>query len=285
MRIAFTPSTQYGNPVMGGGSEAEYAQGQAFRCANKLNAMGAQAKVFIVGTNGNAGGANEAVAWGANLVISHHSDGGYNPSSHFASLMCYQEDRTKPLASKILTGFCQRMGHTSRGLQKRTPGKDGVAVLRIPEASRIPAVLLEVCWHDRNPDAAQLRDPAWRDKSAQALAAVIAEIYNLGEEDEVIPITVELGGELGYVCMVSPVNGSQVLEMYGDKGEHDYSVYVYVHPFVGPSSTRREIKLGGYGNSDNVHGGVLPVDMLYPGLNGDATVVIHSPCPLVGGAK
>jgi hypothetical protein len=146
-------------------------------------------------------------------------------------------------------------------------------------------VLLEVCWHDRNPDAAQLRNPTWRDKSAQALADTLAVIYGLKEGDEVIPCTVELGGELGYVCAVSPVCADHVLELYGDKGDHDYSVFVYVHPFVGKSSQKREVKMGGYGNADNVHGLVMPVDMLYPGLHGDATVIIHAPCALVGGAK
>lgn len=190
-KIAVLPSTQYGNPVLGGGSEADFALDIGKRLQIHLSGR-AEVAIFAVGTNGNSGGAEQAVRWGANLCISLHSDGGYEYSSHHASLMCYQEPRTLQLATQIMSDFCQGIGHTNRGLQKRTPGTNGVAVLRIPEEAGIPAILLEVTWHDRDPDAKLLRTYTWRDQVAQALAKALAKALLLPtpeteeEDDKVV---------------------------------------------------------------------------------------------------
>jgi hypothetical protein len=105
-------------------------------------------------------------------------------------------------------------------------------------------------------------------------------------EEEMIPISLDReGGEKdGYVYVISPVKSSNVLMLYGDKGDHDYPVNIYVTPFVGEGVKRSDIAVGGYGNTDNVHGLVMPVGMLHKDMVGEASVIIHSPCKLHGGA-
>jgi hypothetical protein len=55
---------------------------------------------------------------------------------------------------------------------KRTPGVNGVAVLRIPEQV-CPTCLLELLRHDKEEGARLLRDPNWRQMAAHSLAVGI----------------------------------------------------------------------------------------------------------------
>ena len=195
MKVALLPSTQWKNPVKGGGSEAEYAHLICRYLKPMLEARGATCMIFSAaetaaewtrGRDANGLGALAAVEWGADFCLSVHSDAGYDYNSHNAALICFQEERTRNLATQVLFGYCALIGFTQRGIQKRTPGVNGVAVLRNPEAAGIPAVLLEVTWHDRDPDAEMLRTPAWRLKCARAIADNLAAIFKLsphGEEE------------------------------------------------------------------------------------------------------
>jgi hypothetical protein len=56
---------------------------------------------------------------------------------------------------------------------KRTPGVNGVAVIRIPEASGIPACLIEM-GDMQDPDGANWIDESHRAKAARAMAAAVA---------------------------------------------------------------------------------------------------------------
>jgi len=70
----------------------------------------------------------------------------------------------------MLKVFCFEMGTVNRGFMRRTPGTNGVAVIRIPEQAGIPTVLLELLRHDVVATAQLLRDDGWRQRAAQALA-------------------------------------------------------------------------------------------------------------------
>jgi len=297
MKIALLPSTQWRNPVLGGGTEAEYAHDISNRVKASLNNRSIECEIFSAVTSydgwtrykdANSEGARAAVNWGADFCLSLHSDGGYSPASHYASLMCYQEPRTSNLAASILMGFCQRMNHTYRGLQARTPGINGVAVLRIPESAGIPALLLETCWHDRDPDAQSLRNPEWRQQAAEAIAETLIEIFNLGltgeeEEEMYAPLQLLYEGGGVYVYAANPVFRDTSFAFYADVPD-DYSVDIYIHPVAGQPTKKKEgYGCGGYGNPD-VKGAMNVVGTIYPDLNGVASIVIHSPHKLVGGA-
>jgi hypothetical protein len=159
---------------MGGGSEADYAQDIARKLIPLLEANGHKAASFAGAQDANSDGANASVAWKPDFSFSIHSDAGYDRSSHNAALMCYQEDADVPYASTVLKGYCSRMGFASRGLQKRVyPNR--VAVIRIPRAAGIPAILLEATWHDRDPDATNLRDNNYRQKMAYAMCGALVD--------------------------------------------------------------------------------------------------------------
>ncbi len=180
MKIGLEPSTQWGNSVTGGGTEAEYCQDIARRLKPILEAAGHQVMIFAGALDANSDGARQLVYWGAKLALSIHSDAGYDKSSHWAALACKQEERSRPWYTAVMETYCASMhftwsgervqGYKNRGYQQRTPGVNGVAVIRIPESVGVPAVLIETNWHDRNPDAAAERSATWRQLCAEGLA-------------------------------------------------------------------------------------------------------------------
>lgn len=191
MKIALLPSTQWQNPVSGGGNEAQYAHEVCYSLERQLAKCGHETKIFSAapeesawtrGRDANGTGALEAVGWGADLCLSVHSDGGYEPGSHFAALICYQESRRRATAERLLAAYCQRTGYASRGTRQRIPGVNGVAVLRTPEKAGIPAFLLERGWHDRVPDAVDIQTRStW---FAQSICGAILEVYGTGSKTE-----------------------------------------------------------------------------------------------------
>lgn len=180
MRIALLPSTQYGNAVVGGGTEAEYAQDIARRLKPLLEQSGNECMIFAGQSDANTDGARAAVAWKCELSLSIHSDAGGGVP--LGSLICYQEQRSLPFCRSVLDAFCQIMGTANRGYMKRTPGVNGVAVLRIPETV-CPACLIETVRHDVASTAALLRDPAWRQRAAQALKVGVVKYAGESEDD------------------------------------------------------------------------------------------------------
>ena len=167
-KIALEPSTQFGNPVLGGGSEAVYAQDIAKRVKGLLNAAGHQCEIFAGKEDANSDGARQAVAWKPDICLSIHTDAGGGVA--LGTLCCYQEEHAVHLGNVMLKVFCFEMGTTNRGFMKRTPGTNGVAVIRIPEAAGIKTVLLELLRHDVVETAQLLRDEGWRQRAAHALA-------------------------------------------------------------------------------------------------------------------
>lgn len=176
MRIGLIPSTQFGNPVAGGGTEAEYMQDVANRLVPLLRAAGFECQSFAGQSDANSDGARTCVAWGAHYALSIHSDAGGGASEHNGALCCFQENRSLPWCRGVMESYCKDMGMKLRGYQQRTfPHR--VAVIRIPEAAGIPCCLIEVNWHDREPDASWERDPAWRQKCAAALCNAVIKYF------------------------------------------------------------------------------------------------------------
>jgi len=153
-----------------------------------LRRYGHEARVFSAapterswtkGRDANGTGAIAAVEWGAQFCLSVHSDGGYN-GPHLSALVCYQEPRRADIADRLLKEYCKRTGYAPRGIQRRIPGLNGVAVLREPERRAIPALLLERGWHDREPDATDIRTRSpW---FAEAICGAMLAVFGLGEK-------------------------------------------------------------------------------------------------------
>ncbi len=197
MKIGLLPSTQWSNYVLGGGTEAEFCQDIARRLKPLLEQAGHSCMIFAGASDANSDGARELVYWGAKLALSIHSDAGYDTGSHWAALCCKQEERSRPWYTAVMETYCASMiftwsgqkvtGYRNRGYQQRTPGVNGVAVIRIPESVGIPSALIETNWHDRNPDAAAERSPEWRQTCAESLARGV--LLYLGHAWPPVPMT------------------------------------------------------------------------------------------------
>lgn len=176
--VGLEPSTQRSNPVYGGGTEAQYMQDVVERLKVLLEAAGHRCSVFAGESDANSDGARALVYARPriDLALSIHSDAGYDIASHWAALCCKQEERSRPWYTTVMECYCASMKfdgvprYTNRGYQQRTPGVNGVAVIRIPESVGIPTCLIETNWHDRNPDAAAERAGDWRQRCAESLA-------------------------------------------------------------------------------------------------------------------
>ena len=289
MKIALLPSTQWGNPVLGGGSEAQYASDTCIRLQALLVPL-CECRVFAGNNDSNSIGARSAVAWGANFCLSLHTDAGYDYDSHNAALSCYQEDKTKPLASFILIHYCKKMGFTPRGVKQRTPGGSGVAVLRIPEASGIPAALLEYCWHDRNPDAKDLRQDWFRQKVAIALCDILVAYFNLKapeKEEEDMPRFEKLERPdlvSTYVYGCAKLGVDKTVDILVEGPDHDYTVSLFIQPqgLVNKDAPDDKIiKVGGWGNTDGNIGSTFTPKGEFPNFPyGTCRMAVHSPVPL-----
>ena len=295
LRIALLPSTQWKNPVLGGGTEAQYAHEVCRLLKPLLEKYGHEAMIFSAAqsagewTNSkdaNSAGAREAAIWKPDLCLSIHSDAGYAPNDRCSALICYQEPTRINLATRLLDAYCQRTGYRSRGIEKRTPGINGVAVLRIPEENGIPALLLERGWHDREPDATNIRTrSSW---FAECIAGALIDIFGAAKapkEKEVEPVRLELdrkeGDKLVYEFAL-PLQPDDLLAIDADIPAHDVEVIIFAKPVVG-EILNTKTRIGGYGNRDNVHGTLVYLKQLFPSLQGAAWVTVHSPVPLHGG--
>lgn len=175
MKIGLEPSTQLTS--VGNGIaphvEAELCQDVTRRLKPKLEAAGHTVMIFAGKQDANSDGANALVAWHPHLAVSLHldsSDGGGH-----GALLCYQEQRSLAMGMKVLATYCAAMGYTNRGPMKRTPGTNGVAVIRIPEAAGIPTALIEMGSMDK-PDGPLWTDPAHREKAAVCMAKAICAV-------------------------------------------------------------------------------------------------------------
>jgi hypothetical protein len=172
MKIGILPSSQRTSSGSGIGShnERELMVDVSTRLVPKLIAAGHNAQQFLAATEVGSDGANALVAWRPQICIDLHLDSGDGGLSK--ALLCYQEERSLPMGLKMLDVYCKAMGYGNRGAMKRTPGTNGVAVIRIPEASGIPTALIELGSMDR-PDGANWLNADHREKAAVAMAKAI----------------------------------------------------------------------------------------------------------------
>jgi len=172
--IGLEPSTQWSSwgTCLGQHNEAELAQDVCARLVPKLQAAGHKVGVFAGQQDANSDGARALVAAGADIAVSLHLDAaGGQP----AALLCYQEPRSLSMGMTILNVYCKQMGCGNRGPQRRIPGINGVAVIRIPESAGIPTALIEM--GDMNcPDGTSWLDPNHREKASKAMAVAICAV-------------------------------------------------------------------------------------------------------------
>jgi hypothetical protein len=168
IKVGLLPSTQWGN-TFHGTSEAAMCQDIARKLKPMLDPS-FEVMIFAGSTDANTDGAHSLVNWGADYALSLHLD--YAGGSE-AALCCYQEESSLEYCGGILNTYCQQMGVHNKGFMKRTPGVNGVAVIRIPEASGIPACLIEM-GDMQDPDGANWIDESHRAKAARAMAAAVA---------------------------------------------------------------------------------------------------------------
>jgi hypothetical protein len=178
--VGLEPSTQNTNSVLGGGVESQYMQDVCRRLKPLIEAAGHRCTIFAGASDANSDGAR-ALTYAqprVDLALSPHSDAGYDKGSHWAALCCKQEERSRRWYTTVMECYCASMRipaynvsrYTNRGYQQRTPGVNGVAVIRIPESVGIPTALIETNWHDRDPDASAERSENWRQLCAESLA-------------------------------------------------------------------------------------------------------------------
>ncbi len=217
MKLALLPSTQPDFYACTGGTEAFFCTDIAQR-VSVLLAGKIEAKVFVGETYADSDGAKYAVEWNPDYALSLHLDAGGAPAE--TALGLYQEDRSFNYCKKLLDAYCRNMGYESRGMMKRTPGIDGVAVLRIPEAANIPAALLELDTQDKNPEIAF---PEWRDKCARALASALTEIFGIITEGEDEGMNFELIKDSGG----NPIKDQDGLFVFGVAARKSQTMMAY----------------------------------------------------------
>jgi len=174
MKIGLLPSTQWtsiGNGI-GGHSEADLCQDVTKRLMPKLQNNGHTVAIFAGSQDANSDGAHALVAWKPEVAISLHLD---SATGQPACLLCWQENGGRELGEKIQAAYCRNFGIKNKGGMKRTPGVNGVAVIRIPEAAGIPCALLEL-GDMNNPDGGNWITEAHREKAAQTLSEAICEV-------------------------------------------------------------------------------------------------------------
>ena len=92
------------------------------------------------------------------------------------------------------------------------------------------------------------------------------------------------GGDMGgHVYELNGlVENNQMICVDADRPNHDYKIKIYIKPVVGEIRSR-VVSIGGYGNADEVHGGIFIVGDLHQDFDGKAWVTIHTPCAIHGG--
>ena len=217
---------------------------------------------------------DEVIKWGADAHVTIHQDAGGGGRGW---CILYRNQDALILAKGILAAM-KSIPSPCRGVQYR----NDVAVLKKPLVS----VLIEAGFYT-SPEDEAIGVAGWGDPIVRGIANYLKNngIYpQEKEEDEMIDLELdrEGGDKNGFVYVACPVKAGQALRVFADVGVHDFPMNIYIHPISGPSIKKENVMAGGYGNKDNVHGGAFPIDMLYPGLRGEATLVVHAPYRLHG---
>ena len=132
-KVFLNPSNQTGNPVAGGGNEAQYALINANNAAEVLRRMGFEVIVDQDFTNAPY----HANSWGADVFVSVHSNAG---GGHGTETL-YKTEGGKVLAQAVQNGLLSFLPYQSRGLKQRND-------LYVLNTTRMYACLAEVVFHD-----------------------------------------------------------------------------------------------------------------------------------------
>lgn len=143
-KVFLNPSNQTGNPVGGGGNEADYALLNAQIAAAILEQAGFQVVVDQDFTNAPA----NANSWGADIFVSIHSNAG---GGHGTETL-YKTTNGQALATRIQAGMLSRLPYGDRGLVQR----DNLWVLN---QTAMVAALAEAVFHDCVAEAGFLGHP------------------------------------------------------------------------------------------------------------------------------
>ncbi|MBM4319998.1 MAG: hypothetical protein FJ125_08545 [Deltaproteobacteria bacterium] len=173
-KVFLNCSDQVGNPVTGGGNEAQYALDNANRTRDILVRHGFD---IIVDQNFRNSPAH-ANNWGAENFLSIHSNAG---GGHGVETL-YKSERGRVLSSSIQAGMLSSYNFGDRGLKLRND-------LHMLNATNMPACLPEVLFHDCARDhggtteSAFLRSADGRARIARGLADGVCRHYNRPCED------------------------------------------------------------------------------------------------------
>jgi hypothetical protein len=171
MKIGILPSSQKTSTGSGIGNhnERELMIDLSARLLPKLRAAGHEVEQFLATTEVGSDGAYALVKWNPQICIDLHLD---SAGGAPAALLCYQEQRSLQMGLTILNVYCISMSYRNKGGMLRTPGINGVAVIRIPEQAGIPTALIE-CGDMDAPDGYDWVKPEHREKAAVALSKAI----------------------------------------------------------------------------------------------------------------
>jgi len=89
------------------------------------------------------------------------------------------------------------------------------------------------------------------------------------------------GNNLVYEMYI-PVSPDSIIAIDADVPFHDVEMTIYVKPIVGQILSKN-IKVAGWKNKDNYHGGLFKLNQIFPELKEKAWVVVHSPVVIHGG--
>ncbi len=132
-KVFLNPSNQVGNPVSGGGTEAQFAMANAQAAATVLEQAGFQVLVDSDFTNAPA----NANSWGADIFVSIHSNAG---GGHGTETL-YKTTNGRDLAARLQEELLSHIPYQTRGLVQR----DNLWVLN---QTTMVAALTEVVFHD-----------------------------------------------------------------------------------------------------------------------------------------
>ena len=127
-------------------------------------------------------------AWGADLLISIHSNAASDPAAggvetfHTLRNLWGDKDhaRARERAQKINSAVVEATGWQNRGIKTRT-GSTGLDYYGIIRQTNAPALIVEVGFHSNPREEAELKKPEFRQKVAQAIADAIGKVETMSD--------------------------------------------------------------------------------------------------------
>ena len=186
-KVFLSPSDQDNNPVLGGGTEQQYAQARCARAAEVLRSYGYEVKVSSAGIGDDTGGflasIEEGNAWGPDLYVADHTNAG-NGRASGVQAYCYTPD-----PESVRLGQC-----INARMDQIVPGgasiQDGQHLGEV-NSSNATAVLMESGYHDNPSDAEVIRTKTR--EMGEAIAYGILDYYGttINNQEDNMPLSNE----------------------------------------------------------------------------------------------